>query len=148
MNVIKKKVKTRGPAILPGLCFNGVTSKVAEEAVSDLTGVIGGSYISEKTGNYVKENLDGKEKMKIKSNLLLLIKLIFMCLMLFLFFDVILVLLGSSIIYFDNGFFAFNWNDVFISFFKSGYVGGLILGVGILIKIWLKERKKQKSSLE
>jgi len=86
--------------------------------------------------------------MKIKSNLLLLIKLIFMCLMLFLFFDIISVLLGSSIIYFDNGFFAFSWNDVFTSFFKSGYVGGLILGVGIWIKIWLKERKKQKSSLE
>lgn len=148
MNVIKKKVKTRGPAILPGLCFKGVTSKVAEEAVSDLTGVIGGSYISEKTGNYVKENLDGKGEMKIKSNLLLLIKLIFMCLMLFLFFDIISVLLGTSIIHFDNGFFAFSWSDVFTSLFKSGYVGGLILGVGIWIKIWLKERKKQKSSIE
>jgi len=62
MNVIKKKVKTRGPAILPGLCFKGVTSKVAEEAISDLTGVIGGSYISEKTGDYIKENLDWKGK--------------------------------------------------------------------------------------
>lgn len=71
-----------------------------------------------------------------------------MCLMLFLFSDIISVLLGSSIIYFDNGFFAFNWNDFFKSFFKSGYVGGLILGVGIWIKIWLKKRKKQKSSLE
>jgi filamentous hemagglutinin len=45
-----------------GTIIKGVTSKVAEEAVSDLTGAIGGSYLSEKTGNFVKDNLDGKEK--------------------------------------------------------------------------------------
>lgn len=82
--------------------------------------------------------------MTIKSNFPLLIKLIFMCLTLFLFFDIISVLLGSSIIYFKKGFFPFSWSDVFASFFKSGYVGGLILGVGIWIKIWLKERKDQQ----
>lgn len=43
-----------------GMIIKGVTSKVAEEAVSDLTGAVGGSYISEKTGNYVKDSLDGK----------------------------------------------------------------------------------------
>lgn len=45
-----------------GTIIKGVTSKVAEEAVSDLTGAIGGSYLSEKTGNFVKDNLDRKEK--------------------------------------------------------------------------------------
>ncbi|MCX0499396.1 filamentous hemagglutinin, partial [Erwinia billingiae] len=45
-----------------GTIIKGVTSKVAEEAVSDLTGAISGSYLIEKTGNYVKDNLDGKEK--------------------------------------------------------------------------------------
>jgi len=45
-----------------GTIIKGVTSKVAEETVSDLTGTIGGSYLSEKTGNFVKDNLDGKEK--------------------------------------------------------------------------------------
>jgi len=45
-----------------GTIIKGVTSKVAEEAVSDLTGSIGGSYLSEKAGNFVKDNLDGKEK--------------------------------------------------------------------------------------
>ena len=84
------------------------------------------------------------EKMTIKSNFFLLIKLMFMCLILFLFFDIISVLLGSLIVYFKKGFFPFSWSDVFASFFNSGYVGGLILGVGIWIKIWLKERKNQK----
>jgi len=45
-----------------GTIIKGVTSKIAEEAVSDLTGTIGGSYISEKSGNFVKENLDEKGK--------------------------------------------------------------------------------------
>ena len=45
-----------------GTIIKGVTSKVAEEAVSDLTGAIGGSYISEKTGNFVKDNLDENGK--------------------------------------------------------------------------------------
>jgi len=71
-----------------------------------------------------------------------------MCLMLFLFSDIISVLLGSSIIYFEKGFFPFSWSDVFSSFFKSGYVGGLILGVGIWIKIWFKGRKQRNASPE
>jgi filamentous hemagglutinin len=45
-----------------GTIIKGVTSKVAEEAVSDLTGAIGGGYLSEKTGSFVKDNLDGKGK--------------------------------------------------------------------------------------
>ncbi|EFE94635.1 VENN motif pre-toxin domain-containing protein, partial [Serratia odorifera] len=131
-----------------GTIIKGVTSKVAEEAVSDLTGAIGGSYLIEKTGNYVKDNLDGKGGMTMKSNFSLLIKLMLMCLMLFLFFDIISVLLASSIVYFKKDFFPFSWSDVFSSFFESGYVGGLILGGGIWIKIWLKERKSQKTLSE
>ncbi|WP_312217412.1 hypothetical protein [Pantoea vagans] len=84
----------------------------------------------------------------LKNNLFILIKLIFGCLILFLIADVVSELLASSIIYFKKGFFPFSWSDVFASFLKSGYVGGLILGVGIWIKIWLKERKKQKPPLE
>ncbi len=45
-----------------GTIIKGITSKAAEEAVSDLTGAIGGSYISEKAGNFVKYNLDEKGK--------------------------------------------------------------------------------------
>ncbi len=82
--------------------------------------------------------------MKMKSNFFLLIKLMLMCLILFLFFNFISVLLASVIIYLKKGFFPFSWESVFVSFFKSGYVGGLILGFGIWIKIWLKERKNQK----
>lgn len=86
--------------------------------------------------------------MTMKSNFSLLIKLMLMCLMLFLFFDIISVLLASSIVYFKKDFFPFSWSDVFSSFFESGYVGGLILGGGIWIKIWLKERKSQKTLSE
>ncbi|WP_313656414.1 VENN motif pre-toxin domain-containing protein, partial [Pantoea sp.] len=45
-----------------GVIIKGVTLKVAEEAVSDLTGTIGGSYISEEAGNFVKGHLDEKRK--------------------------------------------------------------------------------------
>lgn len=84
--------------------------------------------------------------MTIKSNFFLLIKMMLMCLILFLFFNITSVLLASLIIYFEKGFFPFSWSKVFSAFFQSGYVGGLILGVGIWLKIWLKERKTSKSS--
>ena len=84
--------------------------------------------------------------MKIKSKLILLVNLIFISLILFLFFDIVSVLLGSLIIYFEKGFFPFSWSDVFASFFKSGYVGALILSFGVWIKICLKERKKSTLS--
>ena len=45
-----------------GIIIKGVASKVTEEAVSDLTGAIGGSYIAEKGGNYIKGQLDGREE--------------------------------------------------------------------------------------
>jgi len=86
--------------------------------------------------------------MIIKSNFFLLIKLMSMCLILFLFFDMTSVLLASLMVYFKKGFFPFSWETVFTSFFESGYVGGLILGVGIWIKIWLKERKSRKTPSE
>ncbi|WP_103199419.1 hypothetical protein [Pectobacterium odoriferum] len=79
--------------------------------------------------------------MKIKISLSLLIKLMLMCMMLFLFFDFISVLLASVIIYFEKVFFPFSWMDVFSSFLESGYIGGLILGVGLWIKACLQERK-------
>ncbi|AUX71161.1 hypothetical protein CPI84_00635 [Erwinia pyrifoliae] len=83
--------------------------------------------------------------MTIKSNFFLLIKLMFMCLILFLFFDIISVLLASSIIYFKKGFFPFSWDDVFSSYFESGYIGGLILGLGLWIKTCLREHKDKNS---
>ncbi|XYQ52720.1 hypothetical protein ACS91J_12575 [Pectobacterium carotovorum] len=84
--------------------------------------------------------------MKIKISLSLLIKLMLMCMIIFLFFDFISVLLASVIIYFEKGFFPFSWMDVFSSFLESGYIGGLILGVGLWIKVSLEERKARKES--
>lgn len=84
----------------------------------------------------------------LKNNLFSLVKLILSCLILFLIGDVVAELLAAVIIYFKKGFFPFSWSDVFSSFFESGYVGGLILGGGIWIKIWLKERKSQKTLSE
>lgn len=80
-----------------------------------------------------------------KNNLFSLVKLILSCLILFLIADVVAELLASMIIYFKKGFFPFTWSDAFTSFFRTGYVGGLILGVGIWIKIWLRERKDRQS---
>ncbi|MBT0722691.1 hypothetical protein [Rosenbergiella collisarenosi] len=82
----------------------------------------------------------------LKNNLLILVKLVFGCLVLFLNANLISELLASSIIYIKKGFFPFSWERVFASFFKSGYVGGLVLGIGLWIKIWLKEKKNKKSS--
>lgn len=80
----------------------------------------------------------------LKNNLFSLVKLILSSLILFLIGDVLAELLASFIVYSKEGFFHFSWSDVFVSFFESGYVGGLILGVGIWIKIWLRQRKSRK----
>ncbi|GKV92919.1 hypothetical protein H2Y56_03400 [Pectobacterium aroidearum] len=82
----------------------------------------------------------------LKNSLIRLSKLIVCCLALFLVADAVSVLLASVIIYFKKGFFPFSWQDVFSSFFESGYVGGLILGVGIWIKVTLEERKTRRES--
>lgn len=80
----------------------------------------------------------------LKNNLITLSKLILCCLALFLVADTAVVLLASLIVYFKKDFFSFSWQDVFSSFCESGYVGGLILGVGIWIKVTLEERKDRK----
>ncbi|QZE28298.1 hypothetical protein [Pantoea ananatis] len=84
----------------------------------------------------------------LKNNLFSLVKLILSCLILSFIGDVVAELLASAIIYFKKGFFQFSWSNVFDSFFRTGYVGGLILGVGIWIKVLLKERKDQQSPSE
>ncbi len=84
----------------------------------------------------------------LKNNLFILIKLILSCLILFLIANVVSELLASSIIYFKKGFFPFSWESVSGSFFESGYIGGLILGIGIWIKVKLRERKDKKSASE
>lgn len=81
----------------------------------------------------------------LKNNLFSLVKVILSCLVLFLIGDVVAELLASAIVYFKKDFFPFSWESVFASFLESGYVGGLILGVGIWLKIRLKERKTRKS---
>lgn len=83
-----------------------------------------------------------------KNNLFILVKLILSCLILFLIGDFVAELLASAIIYLKKGFFQFSWSDVFDSFLRSGYVGGVILGIGIWIKILLKARTDQKTPSE
>lgn len=80
-----------------------------------------------------------------KNNLFILVKLILSCLILFLIGDVVVEVVASAIIYFKKGLFPFSWRDVFDSFCSTGYVGGLILGIGVWIKILLKARTNQKT---
>lgn len=82
----------------------------------------------------------------LKNNLLIFIKLMFGSLILFLIANIISELLASSIIFLKKDTFSFSWGRVFASFCESGYVGGLILGVGLLIKIFVKEYKERKNS--
>ncbi|EGB0711125.1 hypothetical protein H6X95_004070 [Salmonella enterica] len=49
-----------------GAIIKGVTSKAGNEAVSDLTGAVIGSYINEKTGNAVKDTLDKRDDANAK----------------------------------------------------------------------------------
>ncbi|EXU74079.1 adhesin/hemagglutinin [Erwinia mallotivora] len=49
-----------------GEIIKGATSKLGKDAISDLTGAILGGYISEKTGNTVKDNLDENDKANAK----------------------------------------------------------------------------------
>jgi len=39
---------------------------VTKEGISDLTGELGGSYISEKTGNLVEKTLNERDKENVK----------------------------------------------------------------------------------
>lgn len=48
-----------------GTVIKGVASTVTKEGISDLTGAVGGSYISEKTDNLVKDSLDEKDKVNV-----------------------------------------------------------------------------------
>ncbi|MFP1878551.1 hemagglutinin repeat-containing protein [Lonsdalea quercina] len=49
-----------------GEVIKGATSKLGKDAISDLTGTIIGGYISEKTGNAVKDTLDKKDAANAK----------------------------------------------------------------------------------
>ncbi|MDY4366166.1 hemagglutinin repeat-containing protein [Pectobacterium brasiliense] len=49
-----------------GEVIKGATSKLGKDAISDLTGTIIGGYISEKTGNAVKDTLDKKDDANAK----------------------------------------------------------------------------------
>lgn len=60
-----------------------MTSKVTEESVSNLIGTIGSNYLNEKTGSFIKNNLDGKGKDDKKNKFLFLIKMVFLCLIQF-----------------------------------------------------------------
>lgn len=79
-----------------------------------------------------------------KNNVINLIVLILSCLVLFFIADIVSELLASLIIYFKVGEFNFTWKDVFASFFRTGYVGGIMLGVGIWLKSMWQMRKERK----
>ncbi|MFC0228905.1 hypothetical protein [Serratia aquatilis] len=49
-----------------GAVIKGSTSTVAKESISDLTGAVGGSYISEKTGKLVEDTLEEIDKNNAK----------------------------------------------------------------------------------
>lgn len=76
----------------------------------------------------------------LKNNLFSLVVLIFSCLVLFLIADVVSELLASLIVFFEKGLFPFSWNNAFSSFFTTGYVGGIILGIGLWLKGLLQKK--------
>ncbi|MGC0881830.1 hypothetical protein [Pantoea agglomerans] len=49
-----------------GEVIKGAVSKLGKDTVSDLTGAVIGGYISEKSGNAVKDTLDKKDNANVK----------------------------------------------------------------------------------
>lgn len=75
-----------------------------------------------------------------KNDFYQLIVVIFMCLILFLVFDAVSVLFASVIVYFKVGEFPFSWSDIVTSFFTTGYIGGVTLGICLWLKGLLQKR--------
>ena len=82
----------------------------------------------------------------LKNDIFLLVKLIFICMILFFFFDVASVLLSTFLVFFKTNVFLCDWENIFSSFFSTGYVGGIILGTGLWVKAKLQERKNKKEA--
>jgi len=81
-----------------------------------------------------------RKKLMTVSSLLSLFKIILSCLCLFFIFDIVSVFLVSVVSYFEKSFFLFKWKDVFSSFYETGYIGGVILGLGIWIRVTIKRK--------
>lgn len=77
----------------------------------------------------------------IKSNLSQLVALVLRCILLFFFLVIIGNLIGSIVVYFKSGHFSFEWKEVVITSFKRSLLPGAVLGIGILIKGILQEKK-------
>lgn len=84
----------------------------------------------------------------MSGNFILLVRFVFQCMLLFLWLDAVSVFLASLIVYLKAGYFSFVLNDVFSSFLESGYAGGLVLAIGLWIKIKLQERSSKKDQLK
>ncbi|TNV09783.1 hypothetical protein FH968_23215 [Buttiauxella sp. B2] len=78
-----------------------------------------------------------------KNDLYQLVVIVVLCCALFLCLDAISILLASLIVYFKVGVFSFEWENIITSFFTTGYVGGIVLGLGIWIKSMLQNRKNE-----
>lgn len=82
----------------------------------------------------------------LKNDFFRLVGLVLMCLVLFFFFDAASVMLASLLVYFKTGVFLFNWQDIFSSFLRTGYIGGGVLGTAIWIKIKIQEHQVRKKN--
>lgn len=81
-----------------------------------------------------------RKKLMTVSSLLSLFKIILSCLCLFFIFDIVSVFIVSVISYFEKNVFLFNWKDVFSAFYETGYIGGVILGLGVWIRVTIKSK--------
>lgn len=82
----------------------------------------------------------------LKNDFFRLIRLVLMCLVLFFLFDAASVLLASLLVYFKTEVFLLNWADIFSSFLQTGYIGGIVLGTAIWIKIKIQEHQIRKKN--
>lgn len=79
----------------------------------------------------------------LKNNITLLFKLEMGCMFLFFIFGAVAEILSTLLVYLKTSRFLFDGEEIFSTFFESGYIGGAILGLGIWIKILLNQRKNR-----
>ncbi|TKI02298.1 hypothetical protein [Martelella alba] len=81
----------------------------------------------------------------MKANKLpLIITLIYRCVFVFIFLCMTGTILASVLVFFKLGYFTFDWKEALPISIKKGTVAGLVLAVGIWIKVKLAAKKLSK----
>ena len=74
-----------------------------------------------------------------------LLILIYRCFFLFLLICIVARLTGSLVALIKFGYFTLDWKEIILLSIKNASAISIILGLGIWVKAWLKEKKDKKN---